>query len=51
MTINTVLFWELLIAGIMVLGRYLGHGAPEGLNAPGRRPHPGTHSCRTVRAL
>lgn len=39
MTISIVLFWVLLVAGIVALVRYLGRGAPGGsLPPPERRP-------------
>jgi len=37
MTISTVLFWALVIAGVVALVRYLGRG-PQAAGAPPERP-------------
>lgn len=37
MTISIVLFWVLLIAGIVALVRYLGRGEPGAVSPPPRR--------------
>ncbi len=33
MTVNTLLFWGLIIAGVVALVRYTGRGAPQGGSA------------------